>query len=214
MSEYVYKGIKIELLGHASVRIEGEGVVVYVDPFQIERPRRDGNVVVCTHEHYDHCSPRDIERVLKEGGSIVAAANCEAKLREFAAKKIFLRPGDVAEVEGVRVSAVPAYNVAKPFHPREYGGVGVVLTIGGVRIYHAGDTDFIPEMEELGEIDVALLPVGGTYTMGPVDAAKAAEVIKPRVAIPMHYGAIVGSRRDAEEFEKRASRFCEVRILL
>ncbi len=214
MPEYVYRGIKIELLGHASVRAEGEGVVVYVDPFQIRRARRDGDIVVCTHEHYDHCSPRDIERVLKEGGTIVAAANCEAKLREFAVEKVFLKPGETAEIGRVKIDAVPAYNVAKPFHPREYGGVGVVLTIGGVRIYHAGDTDFIPEMGELGEIDVALLPVGGTYTMGPLDAARAVEVIKPKVAIPMHYGAIVGSRREAEEFEKRASKFCEVRILL
>jgi len=214
MPEYVYRGIKIELLGHASVRAEGEGVVVYVDPFQIKRARRDGDIVVCTHEHYDHCSPRDIEKVLKEGGAIVAAANCEAKLREFAVEKVFLKPGETAEIGRVKIDAVPAYNVAKPFHPREYGGVGVVLTIGGVRIYHAGDTDFIPEMGELGEIDVALLPVGGTYTMGPLDAARAVEVIKPKVAIPMHYGAIVGSRREAEEFEKRASKFCEVRILL
>ena len=214
MGAIEYKGVKIELLGHACFRVEGGGVVIYLDPYQVAEERRDGDIIVCSHDHFDHCSPEDIRKVAKPDAAIVAAKNCAAKVKGLATHLVLLSPGEEAEVKGVKIEAVPAYNVNKPYHPRGYGGIGVVITVAGVRIYHAGDTDFIPEMKELKDIDVALLPVSGTYVMTAEEAAEAAKAIKPKLAIPMHYGAIVGSRRDAEKFAELLKGVCEVKILL
>ena len=199
---FEYKGVKVERLVHAAFRIEGAGLVIYIDPFQLRAAPRDGDIIICTHDHYDHCSPDDIRKVAKSDAVVVAPSNCAGKIRGLGLQYKELNPGDEAEVKGVRIKAVPAYNVNKRFHPKDYGGIGVILEVAGVRIYHAGDTDYIPEMKSLGPVDVALLPVSGTYVMTAEEAAKAAEDIKPKVAIPMHYGAIVGDERDAERFKR------------
>ncbi len=196
-------GVEIERLVHSAFRVRGNGVTVYIDPFQIPGSPRDGDVVICTHDHFDHCSPQDVVKVASPDAVIVASKNCRDKVSPLGFKAYFLSPGEKVSVKGVEVEAVPAYNVGKRFHPRGYGGIGVLLRIGGVTIYHAGDTDYIPEMEQLrGRVDVALLPVSGVYVMSPEEAARAAEVIQPRVAVPMHYGAIVGDRGHAERFAK------------
>ncbi len=196
-------GVEIERLVHSAFRVRGNGVTVYIDPFQIPGSPRDGDVVICTHDHFDHCSPQDVVKVASPDAVIVASENCRDKVSPLGFKAYFLSPGEKVSVKGVEVEAVPAYNVGKRFHPRGYGGIGVLLRIGGVTIYHAGDTDYIPEMEQLrGRVDVALLPVSGVYVMSPEEAARAAEVIQPRVAVPMHYGAIVGDRGHAERFAK------------
>ncbi len=212
-SVFEYRGVKIERIVHAAFRIEGGGVVVYVDPYQIPSPRLDGDVVVCTHDHFDHCSPSDINKVAKPGAVIVAPPNCEAKLRRLKFEYKPIKVGETITVSGVKITAVPAYNTDKPFHPKEYGGIGAIIEIGGLRVYHAGDTDFIPEMGQLGPIDVALLPVSGTYVMTAEDAAKAAEVIKPKIAIPMHYSAIVGSEADAQRFKRLLEGKIEVVVI-
>jgi len=187
----------IHWLGHAGFRIEGEKVI-YIDPWKI-RGGPQADIVLITHDHYDHCSPQDVARVSKPGTVVVTISSAAAK---FKGNVRIVKPGSSLEVEGVHIEAVPAYNIGKPFHPRRAGHVGFIVEMGGRRIYHAGDTDLIPEMSEV-KADVALLPVGGTYTMDAAQAAQAAERISPQVAIPMHYGDIVGSRRDAEEFKKR-----------
>lgn len=138
---------------------------------------------------------------------IVTVADCADKFRGDVR---IMKPGDSLKIEGVAIEAVPAYNTDKPNHPKVNGWVGFIIEMGGSRIYHAGDTDLIPEMDEI-KADIALLPVGGTYTMTAEEAAQAAERINPQVAIPMHYGEIVGSRADAEKFKRLCS--CEVRIL-
>lgn len=191
---------KIHWLGHDSFRIEND-VIIYIDPWQVPPDSPKADIVLITHEHYDHCSPRDVARLQKPDTVIVtipaAASKLKGNIRE-------VKPGDKVTVKGVDIEAVPAYNLDKPFHPREAGHVGFIVTVGGKRIYHAGDTDFIPEMEDL-EVDIALLPVSGTYVMTAEEAARAAEAIKPEVAIPMHYDAIVGSISDARRFEKLTS---------
>ena len=123
-----------------------------------------------------------------------------------------VRPGDRLSVGGVGIEAVPAYNLQKSFHPREKGWLGFVVEVEGVRIYHAGDTDFIPEMASI-RADIALLPVSGTYVMTAEEAVEAAKAIAPKVAIPMHYGAIVGDDGDARDFEAALEGVCAVRIL-
>lgn len=211
--EYVYRGVKIEKLVHDTVRIQGKNVVLYIDPFRVSGAPKDADIVICTHDHFDHCSPEDVLKVAKPDAIVVAALNCEGKLRNLGLEYKLFSWWEEREVKGVKIKAVPAYNVNKRFHPREYGGIGVIVEVDGVKIYHAGDTDLIEEMSRLGKIDVALLPVSGTYVMNAEEAAKAAEIIKPEVAIPMHYGAIVGSKSDAEKFAELLEGKVQVVIL-
>ncbi|HID04901.1 MAG TPA: MBL fold metallo-hydrolase, partial [Aigarchaeota archaeon] len=200
---YDFKGIQISWLGHDGFRITYGGKVVYIDPYQIKGgPQAD--LILITHDHFDHLSIDDIKKVAGDKTVVIAAENCSGKVKNVKAKEVRLvKPGEKTTVGDITVEAIHAYNVNKfrspgiVFHPKEYNGVGYVVSIGGVRIYHAGDTDNIPEMREL-KPDVALLPVSGTYVMTAEEAAEAVESIKPKVAIPMHYGAIVGTEADAE----------------
>ena len=202
----VYKGVEITWLGHDGFLLKKDKTI-YIDPYQISGgPPAD--IVLITHDHFDHLSIEDLRKIVTEKTSIVAARNCEHELRMLGKGKVqHISPGETTSIDDVVVKAVPAYNVnkfrepGKVFHPKEYGGVGYVVTVGGVTIYHAGDTDHIPEMENL-QPDIALLPVSGTYVMTAAEAAEAAKAIKPKIAIPMHYGAIVGTEKDAEEFKK------------
>ncbi len=196
----------IHWLGHDSFRIKGDGLVIYIDPWQIEDgPKAD--LILITHDHRDHCSPADVAKVQKENSVIVTVAAAAAKL---SGQIQVVKPGDELRVKGIPISAVPAYNVNKfrspgvPFHPRESGYVGFVVTVEGQRIYHAGDTDCIPEMGSINA-DIALLPVSGTYVMTADEAVEAAAIIKPQIAIPMHIGRGIGSLTDAERFKEKAS---------
>lgn len=190
----------IHWLGHDSFRLEGE-VTIYIDPWKLPPNSPKADIILVTHEHYDHCSPEDVAKIQKADTVIVTIPAAARKLKgEVKAVK----PWDKITVKGVEVEAVPAYNIDKPFHPKEAGHVGFIVNLGGKRIYHAGDTDFIPEMKGL-KVDIALLPVSGTYVMTADEAAMAADAIKPEVAIPMHYGEIVGSEKDAERFKKLTS---------
>ncbi len=196
---------KIHWLGHASFRISG-GKMIYIDPYKIEGGEK-ADIICITHDHFDHCSQEDIDKISKEGTSFVAPPSAAKKLRGDA---VVIRRGESARVQGIDIEAVPAYNIGKEFHPKESDNVGFVLTVEGARIYHAGDTDVIPEMKEI-KADIALLPCGGTYTMTAGEAARAADTIRPGIAVPMHWGTVVGSRADAEEFKNLCP--CEVRIL-
>ena len=189
----------ISWLGHAAFLVKYEGMNVYFDPYQIARGE-PADVIFVSHDHYDHCSPEDIERIRKSDTVIVTNESSAKKLK---GEIRVVKAGDEIEVRGLKVKAVPAYNPNKRFHPKQYGGLGFIVDFGGVKVYHAGDTDLIPEMEGI-EADIALLPVSGTYVMTAEEAAKAAEIIKPKVAIPMHYGAIVGTANDAERFKRLA----------
>jgi L-ascorbate metabolism protein UlaG (beta-lactamase superfamily) len=191
---------KIHWLGHDSFRLEGE-VTVYIDPWKLPPNSPKADIILITHDHYDHCSPEDVAKIQKADTVIVTIPAAARKLK---GEVKTVKPGDKITVKGVEIEAVPAYNTDKPFHPKGAGHVGFIVTLGGKRIYHAGDTDFIPEMKGL-KVDIALLPVSGTYVMTAEEAAKAADAIKPEVAIPMHYGEIVGSERDAERFKELTS---------
>lgn len=195
---------KISWLGHASFKIVDDKVV-YIDPWKLGRAE-PADMILVTHSHYDHCSPQDVAKLQKEGTVIVTVADCAGKFRGDVR---IMKPGDSLKIDEVTIEAVPAYNTDKPNHPKAAGGVGFIIEMGGSRIYHAGDTDLIPEMEGI-KADIALLPVAGP-TMTAEEAAQAAERINPQVAIPMHYGEFVGSRADAEKFKRLCS--CEVRIL-
>ncbi len=199
--------VEIKWFGHASFRINADDKVVYIDPWKLEGDPRDGKLILVSHSHYDHYSEDDVAKVLSDDGRLYSSNDviCRADCGTAVA------PGDSFEYYGVKVEAVRAYNPAKHFHPKENNWLGFIVNIDGKRIYYAGDTDVIDEMGELGEIDAALLPVGGTYTMDGVEAAKAVGIIKPTAAIPYHWGDIVGNKSDAEHFSEKAG--CEVVIL-
>lgn len=187
---------QITWLGHDSFRISNDKVI-YIDPYQIKGgPPAD--LILVTHDHYDHLSVDDIKKLRKEDTVVVTTP---AAARKLAGPVRTVKPGDKLSVRGIDVEVVPAYNTNKKFHPKEAGGVGFIVIVDGERIYHAGDTDVIPEMKGL-KVDTALLPVSGTYVMTAEEAAKAAEMIQPKQAIPMHYGTIVGSEADAQRFQK------------
>lgn len=197
----------IHWLGHDTFRISGEKVI-YTDPFKIKKKDK-ADIILITHEHYDHCSPEDVKKIQGADTVIVTVADCAKKL-DGNVKTV--KPGDKITVEGIEIEAVPSYNTNKQFHTKDRGWVGFVFTVKGQRIYIAGDTDYIPEMRNI-RADIALLPVSGTYVMTADEAVMAALDIKPKIAIPMHYGAIVGSKDDARKFAERLKGKITVEIL-
>jgi len=213
---YEYKGVKITWLGHDGFRIQN-GQVVYIDPFKIEGDGPKADLLLISHEHFDHCNPDDLKKVVTPNTVVVAHAQSKDELSKVKVKEVkIIKPGDKVKVGDVSVEAVPAYNVnkfrepGKVFHPKEDGKLGFIVTMKGVRIYHTGDSDHIPEMRGLRP-DIALVPVSGTYVMTSQEAVEAVAAIDPKVAIPMHYGAIVGDRKDAEAFKIQVK--CEVQVL-
>ncbi len=195
----------IHWIHHACFRIEIGNIIIYIDPWKIKNPRK-ADFIFVTHDHYDHFSLPDIEKIATEKTTIVIPENISSGLSEYNLKKV--KQGDVFSTGNIRVEVIPAYNTGKNFHRKTDNKVGYVIDVIGNRIYHAGDTDLIEEMKNLKNITVALLPVGGTYTMNAEEAAKAAEIIKPQIAIPMHYGEVAGSIKDAEEFKNK----CKVSV--
>ena len=198
---------KVTWLGHDAFRIEASKTI-YFDPFGIGGgPGAD--LILISHDHFDHCSPDDVAKIAKGGTVIVTEKNSAKKLP---GNVRVIRPGDTVDVEGVKITGVPSYNTDKDFHPRKNGWLGFIVAVEGVKIYHAGDTDFITEMKDL-EVDIALIPVSGTYVMNVDQAVQATLAIKPQLAIPMHYGAIVGDEKDALSFKEKLAGKVAVRIL-
>ena len=184
----------IHWLGHDGFYAQGSKTV-YFDPWEISGgPPAD--VICITHEHFDHCSPDDVAKVAKDDTIIVTEEQSAAKL---SGNVVVLKPGESTTANGVKVTAVASYNTDKDFHPQSNNWLGFVVELDGVTIYHAGDTDVIPEMSGLN-VDIALIPVSGTYVMDADQGIEAARVIKPKIAIPMHYNKIVGTEDDAKKF--------------
>jgi len=196
----------IHWLGHDSFRIDGDEMVIYIDPYKIaDGPKAD--LILITHDHSDHASAEDVAKIRRSDTVIVTVPAAAAK---FSGQIRTVKPGDKVDIKGISIEAVPAYNTNKfrspgvPFHPREAGYVGYILTVKGIRIYHAGDTDAIPEMKFI-HCDVALLPVSGIYVMTAEEAATAAAMIHTRLVIPMHVGKGIGSLEDARRFKALSS---------
>jgi L-ascorbate metabolism protein UlaG (beta-lactamase superfamily) len=207
------EGVEITWLKHDAFLLKGDGIVVAIDPYELRSVPEKADLVLVTHDHFDHCDPNSVRLVAKPDAVIVAPQNAASKLGKNVR---VVKAGDVLTEKGVTIKVVPAYNVRperQRFHPKNYGGVGYLITLAGKTIYHPGDTDLIPEMDNLGQVDIALLPVSGTYVMDAQEAAEAVKRIKPTHVIPMHYGSIVGSKADAEKFAQLVAGQTTVHIL-
>ena len=206
----------IELFTQNSIKIMEGDRRIYIDPFQMRREPQNADFILITHDHYDHFSPKDIAKVASQSTILVVPETMAEKAKEvesLVAKICTVRPGEEYVFDGLRLETVAAYNIGKAFHPKESGWVGYIVIIAGQRIYIAGDTDINDDNINIS-CDIALVPVGGTYTM---DARKAAELInkiRPQTAIPIHYGSIVGSRSDGEEFAKHVEAPVRVELKL
>ncbi len=205
-----YHGLKISWLGHDSFRIKN-GKTIIIDPFKLRSIPEKADILLITHEHSDHLSIEDIRKVINENTTIITIPAVKNQLSGLKVKEVrAAKPGDKLKLGEVSIDVVPAYNLnkfrepGKVFHPKEDGKAGYIIGMKGLRIYHAGDTDAVPEMKGL-KPDIALLPVSGTYVMTPEEAVEAAKMIEPKLAIPMHYGTIVGTERDAEKFKELAT---------
>ena len=181
----------------SSIRIRRAEVEIHVDPWRVDE-ESDADYILLTHPHYDNFSEDDIVRVRGPGTIVIAPASMKKQLMDG---DHFMRPGDLLQLEGIDILAVPAFNLEKKFHPREQGWLGYVFTVGDVTYYHAGDTDFLEAMFDI-RCDVAFLPCEGHYTMGPEEAARAGVACGARTIVPVHWGGAVGSREDAERVVK------------
>ena len=196
----------IEVNTQNSIRIASRVGVIYVDPLEIPDERHDADYILITHDHYDHFSPENIRKVAKAGCILVVPEKMEGKAQEVsdAVDRIdTVKPSIYRKINGLEFETVPAYNTLKPFHPKSAEWVGYVLRIDGKRIYIAGDTDTTKEAKAV-KCDIAIVPIGGTYTMDARKAAELVNTIRPDIAVPVHYGSIVGKASDGDVFAENA----------
>lgn len=205
--------IELKWLGHSGFLIKNHKTI-YIDPYNIRKDSEKADIILITHSHYDHCSVADIKGIIKEGTRILLTADCQSKMTRFdiPIDMQIVEPNQELSFGEIKISTIFSYNLDKTFHQKSEGWIGFLVKINGVIIYHAGDTDFIPEMQKLtgykqpGKEFIALLPIGGRFTMNVEEAVEAAKLIQPSVAIPIHYGSIIGTKEDAEEFVRLCER--------
>ena len=193
----------IEVLCHSSIKINKEKVI-YIDPFKIDKNYNDADIVFITHDHYDHYSEEDIDKVINENTIIIIPEELLTKLLRKGINKnaiITVEPNEKYMVQGIKFETIPAYNTNKTFHPKENGWVGYSITLDDIRYYIAGDTDITEENRKV-KCDVAFVPVWGTYTTDFKEAAQLINEIQPKIAVPIHYGSVVGTKQDATDFIK------------
>ncbi len=211
-------GLKIQWNGHDGYRLDKDNKIIYIDPFKLIQKynnKNDADILCISHNHFDHLNIQDINNIINDNTKLICSQECTKVLKENYSKNeiIPLKPGESLDIGNIKIEATRAYNTDKEYHPKEDNKIGFVVSIDKLKIYHAGDTDLIPEMNDI-DADIALVPVSGTYVMNHEEAAKAVnEHIKPKkMAIPMHYNSIVGSTKDADAFCNMVS-VCKTTIL-
>lgn len=205
----------IEWLGHSTIKINNQNQVIYIDPYNIKQDYNDADMIFITHSHYDHFSEDDINKVKKENSNIIITEDVFEKTLSLGFKEsniITVKPNESYQIDNIKFDTIPSYNVNKKFHPKENNWVGYVIDINGVKYYIAGDTDITDE-NKMVKCDVAFLPVGGTYTMDFEEAANLANIIEPKVVVPIHYGSIVGTLEDARNFKQRVKETIKCEIM-
>lgn len=220
MKQGTFEGATITALGHAGFVIEfaEKKLRIAFDPYDIKEEQPVDYIFV-SHQHFDHCDPLSIRKLLKNSTRVIAPACCERELSEFGQQLELLKDKEKHKLKQCIYWALPAYNVNKfrtpneVFHPKDMGGVGFVVEVDGFRMYHAGDTDRIPEMDGLKKLDLAFLPISGTFVMTLEEAIEAAQVLKPKMVIPMHFGKLLGSVGDANRYHNMLRDLIPVMVL-
>ncbi len=206
---------EVECLGHSTIKISKDKII-YIDPFNIKENYNDADIIFITHSHYDHFSKDDILKVKKDSTKIIIPDDLYDKVLSInfdISNILTVLPNNRYSIDNINFSTIPAYNTNKNFHPRENNWVGYIIEIDGIKYYIAGDTDITEESKKV-VCDVAFLPIGGVYTMDFLEASKLANIIKPKVVIPIHYGSIVGTKEDALKFQKNVNNDikCEIKF--
>ena len=205
----------IKWLGHDSFLIK-KGKIICIDPYKLRETKDKADIILITHDHFDHFSLEDIEKIKKDSTILIGPKELIGK---YDGELKTLKPFESIDVDGIKINTIPAYNVnkfrapGKVFHPKKDNKLGFVITIDNKKIYHAGDTDLIQEMAQLRNIEIALLPVSGTYVMTAEEASQAVDIIQPKIAIPMHFNSVVGNEKDALKFKRLVGDKCLVEIL-
>ena len=187
--------VNINLNAHSSIQVDN----IFFDPFKTEDIEKKAKYIFLTHTHYDHLSPADIDNVIEPDTIIIATKDAEEKLAKYPNRKIFVLPNEIFELDEIKVETLPAYNINKDFHKKEYNWVGYKITKDDISYVVVGDTDATPELEKI-ECDILFIPISGTYTMTAEEAATLTNKIMPKLVIPTHYGSVVGSSEDAKKF--------------
>lgn len=213
---FEYNDIGIIWTGHAGFKIIYESKKIYIDPYKLSKEHEnvsDADIVLITHNHFDHLSIEDLKNIINETTVIVSAQECLSQLKSLNVKEsIGIDPRNSVKVNDLKIETVHAYNVDKEFHPKNDKKIGFIVEFGNDRLYHIGDSDIIPEMKDTNST-ITLVPVSGTYVMTAEEASKAInELINPKIAIPMHYGTIVGNKEDAIRFSELVT-VCKTKIL-
>ena len=198
-------------LVHSTVKIEDDGLVIYVDPYMIDKNYNDADYIFITHSHYDHYSMEDIDKVINDNTVLVITSDLEEKVEKYPNEYIVVYPNEEYDLKNISFKTISAYNLNKQFHPKENDWVGYVIYLNGVSYYIAGDTDITEEARKV-KADIVFVPVGGTYTMTATEAASLVNEIKPKNVVPIHYGVIVGSKEDATSFKNELNEeiTCEI----
>ena len=209
---------KISLIVHSAIRIKSnDGKIIYFDPFRLEdNYKNDADYIFITHSHWDHFSPEDILKIKKDTTKIISPNDIEEKIRKLGFNQkdiLYVIPNEDYLIDDINFSTMPAYNLDKDFHKKEYNWVGYIINIDNKKMYIAGDTDNIPEAKNI-KCDIAFVPVGGTYTMTFKEAADLVKAIKPEIAIPIHYKSVVGTLEDAYNFKDLLKDIVDVKILM
>lgn len=220
MKQTAYERATITALGHAGFVVEypEKKLSFAFDPYDL----KEGvlvDYIFISHPHFDHCDPTSIRRMLKATTKIIAPQCCAKELESFGDQVQLVADKEKHQEKALIYWTVPAYNIDKfrtpneVFHPKELGGVGFIVEVDRARFYHAGDTDHIPEMDELKKITIAFLPISGTFVMTVEEAIEAAQAFQPKLVIPMHYGKLLGSPSEANRFSQLLAETIPVKVL-
>ena len=194
----------ITCLGHSSIKIKLNDRIIYIDPYNLKESYMDADIIFITHSHYDHFSKEDINKIKKDNTKLIITKDLLEETLDIDITTnniLVVEPNKNYQIENICFSTIPAYNTNKPFHPKENGWIGYIIEINDIKYYIAGDTDITEENRRV-KCDVAFLPIGGTYTMNKEEAANLANIINPKIVIPIHYGIIVGTKEDAKTFKQ------------
>ncbi len=195
--------MEIKRIYHNSIKIKtNNNEIIYIDPYKINNTTDKADIILISHEHFDHLSEKDIDLIIKQDTKIIMPESCKGKLNKQ--NIIYMKPMQEKTIDNIKILAVPAYNTDKEFHPKTKEWLGFIITLENKTVYYAGDTDLIPEMNTFPQIDLAILPVSGKYVMDAEEAANATQIIQPRIAMPCHYNAIIGTEEDAIKFKNKA----------